>query len=91
MPCLPSSATATCDKMSPPSNVPEVRLSHAVISFFFFFHVSSLLLPLLPQLVHLIIHLINIFIALRNSVLSQLSQIAVLVCLNHDHDHILHD
>lgn len=40
MPYPPSSATTTCDKMSPPSNMPEVRLSHAVI----FFRVSSLVL-----------------------------------------------
>lgn len=86
MPCLPSSTTATCDKMSPPSNVPEVRLCHAVDSFFFFL-VSSLLLSLPLQLVHLIIHLINISVALRSSLLTLLSHIAVLVCLNHNHDH----
>lgn len=40
MSCPPSSATSTCDKTSPPSNVPQVRLFRAAI----FSHVSSLVL-----------------------------------------------
>lgn len=73
-----------------------LRSGFPVLSFFFpclchfFFHVSSLVLSFLVTLplhhVHLITHLINIALALCDSKLSSLSQIAVLVCLNHSHD-----